>query len=290
MKLGTHNGTFHADDVYATAILLKLFPDADVVRSRDQDVLDSCDIVFDVGRGIYDHHSNDKEFRENGIPYAAAGLIWRDFGRQVLRNEGIQEEEIESRLLREVDEELIQPLDALDNGITIEKSMTILDIASVVRLINPAWDSDDSEDEAFFKAVEHAKVILDSYLNKKLAVYRAIPIVQEAFENREIPELVILRYGCPWERTLLRLDQNEEVLYVISPRNHDQYTVQAVPPEAGSFAKRKPFPKEWGGLEGEELARVTGVEDAVFCHSGLWLAVTKSLDGAIRMAKMAIER
>jgi uncharacterized UPF0160 family protein len=288
MRLGTHNGTFHADDVYAAVFLMKLYEDAEIIRSRDPNVLATCDIVFDVGRGKYDHHSRDKEYRENGIPYAASGLIWRDFGRHVLEKEGVSEQDVQEQLFCEIDEEFIQPLDAVDNGIAIEKSLPIFDISSIVRFMNPAWDSTDSEDQAFLAAVEHARIIFDHYLNKKLATYRAVPIVERAYQNRTIPQLVILERGCPWEKALLQLDEAEEVLYVISPRNENQYTIQAVPPEAGSFEKRKPFPDAWGGLEGKELIQVTGVEDAVFCHSGLWLAVAGSLEGAIRLATIAI--
>ncbi|UOF92475.1 MYG1 family protein [Fodinisporobacter ferrooxydans] len=289
MKLGTHSQTFHADDVYATVFLLHVYNDAEIVRSREEDVLKSCDIVYDVGRGKYDHHSRDKMYRENGIPYAASGLIWRDFGKQIIKNAGIQEADVIETIAREIDEEMVQPLDAIDNGIEIEKSLPILDIASVVRLMNPAWDAEDSEDEAFQKAVSITNVIFSEYLNKKLAGYRAVPIVKRAFETREMSQLLVLPKGCPWEKTLLRLDQKKEVLFVITPRKNGQFTIQSVPPQSGSFAKRKPFPDDWGGLEGKQLESVTGVPGSVFCHTGLWLAVAASLDGAIQLAKLAID-
>jgi uncharacterized UPF0160 family protein len=56
VKIGTHNGAFHCDEALACAILTSLprFSDAEIVRTRDQKVLDTCDIVVDVG-GIFDH-------------------------------------------------------------------------------------------------------------------------------------------------------------------------------------------------------------------------------------------
>src|SRR5690242_9388749 len=119
MKLGTHNGSFHADEVFATAFLLKLYPQAQIVRSREKDVLSACDIVYDVGRGKYDHHARDKEFRENGIPFAASGLIWRDFGKQILQKEGVDDPNLVNSLVAEIDENFVQPLDAQDNGVNI---------------------------------------------------------------------------------------------------------------------------------------------------------------------------
>ena len=64
----------------ATAILKQIF-DLDIHRTRDLDELEKLDIVYDVGRGEFDHHGVDKVYREDGIPYAASGLIWERFGR-----------------------------------------------------------------------------------------------------------------------------------------------------------------------------------------------------------------
>jgi uncharacterized UPF0160 family protein len=38
----------------------------------------------------------------------------------------------------------------------------------------------------------------------------------------------------------------------------------------------------------EELAQVTGVADAVFCHNKLFMAVAKSKEGAIKLAELAL--
>src|ERR1700734_1371338 len=66
---GTHDGTFHADEVTACALLL-LFNliDADkIVRTRDLEVLETCEYVCDVGglydpaRKLFDHHQKDYE-------------------------------------------------------------------------------------------------------------------------------------------------------------------------------------------------------------------------------------
>ena len=63
-KIGTHNGTFHCDEVLA-CFMLKQLPEyghADIIRTRDPKVLAKCDIVVDVGgeynpeKHYYDHH------------------------------------------------------------------------------------------------------------------------------------------------------------------------------------------------------------------------------------------
>ena len=67
---------FHADDVFATALLQILRPDIKITRGFV--VPDDFDgIVYDIGFGMFDHHQEPRETRPNGIPYAAFGLLCR---------------------------------------------------------------------------------------------------------------------------------------------------------------------------------------------------------------------
>ena len=62
----THSGKFHADDVFSAALLLYLNPE--IMITRGNRVPEDFDgIVFDIGRGQYDHHQKDSRIRENGI-------------------------------------------------------------------------------------------------------------------------------------------------------------------------------------------------------------------------------
>ena len=75
----THAGKFHADDVFATALLQILRPDIKITRGFV--VPDDFDgIVYDIGFGMFDHHQEPREYRANGVPYAAFGLLWRVLG------------------------------------------------------------------------------------------------------------------------------------------------------------------------------------------------------------------
>lgn len=49
MNVGTHNGTFHADEVLACTILDMLYGPISLVRTRDTTLLEECDVVVDVG-------------------------------------------------------------------------------------------------------------------------------------------------------------------------------------------------------------------------------------------------
>ena len=66
-KAFTHGGKFHADDIFSSALLLYLNPEIQITRGNQ--VPEEYDgIVFDIGRGAYDHHQKDSRVRKNGIP------------------------------------------------------------------------------------------------------------------------------------------------------------------------------------------------------------------------------
>lgn len=74
----THAGVFHGDDVMATAFIKMINPDLKVERAAQvPENLPEKVLVFDIGMGEFDHHQKDNEVRENGVPYAACGKLWR---------------------------------------------------------------------------------------------------------------------------------------------------------------------------------------------------------------------
>ena len=74
----THAGKFHADDVFATALLQILRPDIKITRGFT--VPDDFDgIVYDIGFGMFDHHQEPREYRATACPTrpsACCGGCW----------------------------------------------------------------------------------------------------------------------------------------------------------------------------------------------------------------------
>ncbi len=290
-KIGTHNGTFHSDEVFASAIMLGIFQDAEIVRSRKGELLEPCDIVFDVGGGKYDHHTTGKQYRENKVPYASAGLIWRDFGMQYLAKNAndLNEDEI-THVMQSVDDSLFVTIDALDNGENIFSSeMRIKTISSVISDFNSSWNDNSLSDDKFKDAVSLAKIVLKNQVNRAVSQVKAKTIIIEAFENRKQSELLILTTFCPWQDHLLSMDKNHEVLFAIYKDMNNGYRIQVVPKKLGEFTAIKDLPEEWAGKSDGELAKVTGVDDAIFCHPGRFIAGAGSFASIMKMAKMAIE-
>ena len=67
-KLITHNGTFHADDVFACVTLsLMLEKNGEkfkIIRTRDEKIIKGGDYVFDIG-GVYDEKTNRYKPKNN---------------------------------------------------------------------------------------------------------------------------------------------------------------------------------------------------------------------------------
>ena len=289
-SLGTHNGKFHADEVMATAILRLLLGDIKVTRTRDEAVLKTLDLVYDIAFGEFDHHQLDKEVRENQIPYAACGLIWREFGTRVIQKFTSQFEENDIlTIFNYVDKNLVQGIDATDNGIDIISEIKFTSISDIIQNFNPAWDSKDSQDEAFEEAVLYGTGVLKRIITRQVSVINARIIVTEAFENRTTKEIMVLEKGCPWFQHLLNMDVNNEVLFVISPGdNNAEYKVQTVKKNADTFEARKDLLESIRGKSSEEINSILMIDDAIFCHKAGFIASAKSLESALKIATLSI--
>ena len=272
----THNGKFHADDVFSAALLLYLNPEIRIFRGN-QVPEDFTGVVFDIGRGRYDHHQKDSRIRENGIPYAAFGLLWEGLGADILGEE----------LAEKFDESFVQPLDNNDN--TGEKN----ELASLIGSFNPAWDSEDNNDEAFFQAVSVAGMILDHKFERYLGNERADQRINEllkakeeqSLENTEDSRILVLPEFVPCQKRL----SETQIAFVIFPSNRGGYCIQPQKKEY-SMNYKCSFPSEWLGLEGEELVRATGFESASFCHKGGFLMTMGALEDALEVCRISLRK
>lgn len=275
----THSGKFHADDVFSAALLLYLNPEIQIERGNQ--VPEKYEgIVFDIGRGCYDHHQKDSRIRENGVPYAAFGLLWEALGAEILGED----------LAAQFDEAFVQPLDQNDN--TGEKN----ELATLIGNFNPAWDAAGGTDDAFFQAVSVAGMILENKFQRYLGNERADKKVEEMLQlhevglkNGNIPmdeeKILVLPEFVPCQKHL----SDTQIAFVIFPSNRGGFCIQSQKREH-SMNYKCSFPEEWLGLEGEELETVTGLKSAGFCHKGGFLMTTGTLEDAIAACKISLQR
>lgn len=291
MKVATHDGSFHADDVFAIAVLRLRTPDLEIVRTRDEARIAACDARVDVGlrsdpaTGDFDHHQRGGAgTRENGIPYASFGLVWRAFGPELCGGD--------DQVAAEVDAYLVQGIDALDGGVTLTKSLIDdvrpMTVSDFIGAMNPAWDEEltpAEQDARFLVAVEKAEGIIERAMSTAAARARAHRLVREAMARADDPRIIELDRKMPWHEPVVT--GAPEALYVIYPKS-DGWGLQAVPREVGAFGNRKDLPASWAGLEGAQLAAVTGVPDAIFCHGKRFMAAAESREGVLELARQAL--
>lgn len=262
----THAGSFHSDDVFATAFLRILNPDFTVERGFEAPE-DFDGIVYDIGRGEFDHHQEGKEYRENGCPYAAFGLVFREFGTQILDKEDADS----------FDEIFIQPLDESDN------TGSPNELAELIDDFNPTWDMEKDFDRYFFEAVTFAEEILRNRFRKIKSNKKADGIVKKALEECDGKILVLDPY-VPWKfRTI-----GSGYQFVVYASNRGGYNVQGVPVRLNTTELVCAFPEEWRGKENEDLAEISGISGLRFCHPSGFLVAAETKEAAILAAKKAM--
>lgn len=268
----THAGRFHADDVFSSALLKLLHPDIRIYRVFKVPE-NFVGLVFDIGGGKFDHHQQDAEVRENGVPYASFGLLWRAFGRQLMEqgDPSLAEEEA-----AKFDERFVQPLDEDDNKGTGSA------IAGVIGMFNPSWDSEESPDVCFERAADFAKVILINRLNNIFSIQRAQTEVREALAQSEDHIVVLSRYA-PWKAVL----EGTGTQFVVYPSQRGGYCAQNVPAAEDSDQKTYVFPEAWAGKSEEELPKISGIATLNFCHNGRFIISTSTEEDAIKACRLA---
>jgi uncharacterized UPF0160 family protein len=293
-KLITHDGSFHADDIFACAALcLMLEKDNEkfkIIRTRDEKIIKNGDYVFDVG-GVYDKKTNRFDHhqpggaggRDNGIEYSSFGLVWKKFGRKICGSQKVADI---------LDKKLVAPVDAFDNGIDLieNKFENILPytIDDVLSIFSPTALENINEDRQFLKVLTWAKEILKREIKKTNDKIKITKIIQDFYKKSRDKRLVIIdkpkvsRYEI-WDA----LQDFPEPLFIVY-NSINEWRVVAMRLSYNSFANRKDFPNAWAGLRDTELQKVSGVPDSIFCHRGLFLASAKSKEGAIKLAELAL--
>lgn len=273
----THSGKFHADDVFSAALLKLLNPSIHIVRVFDIPK-DFDGLAFDIGYGRYDHHQDDSELRDNGVPYAAFGLLWRDFGETLLKKVGCPPTLAAEEAAR-FDGGFIQSLDYSDN--TGHENP----LSGIISDFNPRWDSDDAPDQRFEDAVHFAMTVMNRKLENILSVHRATTLVETALRAAK-DNIVVLPRFAPWRKVLVPSD----AVFVVYPAQRGGYSAQVIPEDTETKAPKCNFPEEWAGQRERELARISGITTLTFCHKGRFLISAGTLDDTIKACQLALEK
>lgn len=305
-RIAVHDQTFHADDCLSVYFLhnTKEFENAEVIRTRDPEVLATCDAVCDTG-GVYDHEkrrydhhqpSFNEKFPGSDIPLASCGTCYLHFGKEIVTN-------ILARYGRDIGEYVdfiyesmyhgfLKEVDANDNGISqygpdVEPLyFTHTGISARVAMLNT--------DGTFEEAVQLIGTEFEQMLLRTFdSTIPAIAVTKSSFEKRtEVDpsgKIVVMDESCGFERHLKHLEEEtgcEPILFVVSERSDGAWQIKAMSTGRG-FELRKPLP--FAGLRDQELSDACGIPGGVFVHRNAFLGGFKTKEAAIAFAKLALE-
>lgn len=291
VRIITHSGTFHADELLATAAIL-IFLDGkpyEIIRTRDPGVIATGDFVIDVGAQYdpainrFDHHQyGGAGARENGIPYSAFGLVWKQYGEVICGSKKVAEV---------IDRHIGHPVDMGDNGMDyytkIRPDTEPLILQFVVAMFRPTWKAEAAYDERFVELVTFMKRLLELQITVEKNRIEGSRFVEASYQDAADKRVIILDGPYPWHEVLAA---HPEPLYVVKPKSQNSYwEVECVRDDSNGFTNRKDLPESWAGKFEAELPQITGIPDAIFCHNRRYIAVAKTKESALKLALMALD-
>lgn len=313
VTLATHSTNFHADEICATAVIKTFFtysyPKVKVIvqRTLDQKVLDASDIVYDIGK-IYDpkklrfdhHQKGGAGTHENGVQYAAFGLVWKHFGPDVCSVHyhtvtGKKATKAQTQKLFEiVEKRMVTHIDGMDNGQmtylqTFEDAVP-LTIDNYFEMCKVAISSQDSDitktnkayEKEFFKLVTLIEGVLQNVLT--YAVYKerdesqAVKIYTKAKDKR----IIICDRFYYFNFTKL-----PEPLVIVYPNPRGGWGAKNVRKDETAYDARFYFPEAWRGLTDAELEKVSGIDGAEFCHNSGFLITANTKEAVLELVHKA---
>ena len=280
---GTHDGTFHADEVTACALLMlfDLIDEDKIIRTRDVHHLANCEYVCDVG-GVYD--PDTKLFDHHQVDYdglmSSAGMILKYLKGQNLLSQS------EYNFFNN---SLVMGIDAHDNG----RDALVPGYCSISHIISNftpiRYDcSEEEQNRAFHQALrfsfEHLQRFWQRYKYTRSCQENVVLCMSKS------QDCLIFDQNLPWLESFFELNGAEHpALFVIMPSG-THWKLRGIPPSYQNRMKvRLSQPKEWAGLLDDDLKRVSGIPGAIFCHKGRFISVWETREDALKALEYTLK-
>ncbi len=276
LTVGTHSGSFHADDVLAFA-LVRVFVDAEaeVVRTRDAARLDACDVVVDVG-GVFDPAARRFDHHQAAYegPRSSAGMVldWLESTARVSPD-----------LATHLRHRMVEYVDAVDTGREAPR-IDVPCFARIVEAFGEGAETPDAQRAAFLDAADVAQKMVNALRGGHARVVEARAAVRAAMAAAVASgsSIVELERYHPWKPVYFEEEGADHPTdYVLFPSDDGSWKVVGIPPSLGQFEQKRPLPESWAGKMGAELDEATGVSGSVFCHKNRFIAVFQTRAAAL---------
>ncbi|CAL6110147.1 MYG1_protein [Hexamita inflata] len=300
MNIVTHSNDFHADDCLSTFFLKQIFDVASVVRTRDEEVIKKADIAYDVG-GIYnkaalrfDHHQlGFNEFFPNStIPLSSAGVIYRDFGREILLKLHPDLTQLQLDFMYDfIYFQFVQAIDGNDNGVDAVESAQINYVTHTTSLPSRVHRCNHISD--FDAAVTLCQTDFTQFASYiQLQILPQVSALKSAFENRFVVHKSgqVLKFSGSVSAELINEFERQfncNILFTVLEKDK-QFRVVCVN-QKNSFKLKRGMPEEWRGLRGEVLSQRSGISGGVFVHKSGFMGVWETEESAMQALEKAMQ-
>lgn len=283
LKVLTHNGKFHPDEIIAL-VMLAHFKESwlHITRSRDKDVIkrfrDKKRYIVDVG-DVYDppfsldhHQESFDKVNSFGNQMSSCGIMW-----ETLK----QEQFITPNMISRIDE-FVNNVDMHDNGVRYFKEIEF------ISLYNYEKKSETNPDSNFisaFKATHtYFKLLMKKWTYECMNEILHMDIISND-ESYNADKTVII---IPDKISISEIINSTNAKLIVYKRNDEEYIIQSLNEEIEvNFSVRCPAPEYWLGKSVGELPEVP---ELVFCHKGGFITIVKSdLETAVKVAEMIVK-
>lgn len=223
--------------------------------------------------GEFDHHQKNRNGqRKNGIYYSSIGLLWQKFGKKYLK---ILKVKNIDKTFEYIDNELIQYIDATDNMQIeyLENKIT----PDFIKLCNPEWNENTSEDEAFINALKLADEFWKVYVKHAIAEVEAMEIILNEIEKCKECYLVFDK-EMPY-RKAIKFSTNDKVKYIIFKSRREGYDIRTIQ-DSCKFKNEIVQEKDINIVK-----KITEIKDLIYIDVHGKLCCTGTLESAIKLIK-----
>ena len=173
-----------------------------------------------------------------------------------------------------MDNELIQYIDATDNmQMEYLKNKTSPDF---IKLCNPEWNEDITDEEGFIHALKLADEFWDLYIKHAVAEIEAIEIIIKK-TNETNENYVVFDKELPY-RKAINLLENKNIKYLIFKSKRECYDIRIID------TKLK-FKKEIVIDDIKQAKKISKIGDLLYIDAHGKLCCTETLDSAINLVK-----
>ena len=324
ITVAVHDGLFHADEVFAVALLSIIF-DVKLVRSRDEERLASADMRVDVGGKYnpdtldFDHHQagfNERHKSPNWFRYdegplrSGFGLVFLHYGKEAIKklipnasNNDIKE------IFELMDKGLVAAIDCNDNGEgekfrAKEFPYSNNNISKFISLLNPGNDQGaQAQLDGFYTAKNIASLYLDKEIRSTASMILSAKEFNELAEKLGNNEILVLDKYMPYNYAYNRCPHSTKIEMIVFPAingnwmcitpryiySKDKNTYPATLKNGKQREYKHQAPVDICGLRDKELIKKTKIKDAIFVHSNGHLGAARTKKGAIKLANYFID-